>query len=457
MIQNETIIAQITCPGKSSVGILRISGIHANEVAFKVLGKIPKPRFATYSKFFGENKKVLDEGISLWFPAPFSFTGEDVLELQGHGNPFIMDLLIKRILCIKNIRIRIAQPGEFCQRAFLNGKIDLIQAEAIDDLINSETELVARASLNSLNGDFSFYIQKIKKILIDFRTSIETSIDFSEEEIDFDFDNLVISNFKKLNNNFLKIKSLSLEGSLIRETKKIAIVGPPNVGKSSLLNVLSCCDRAIVTKIPGTTRDFLYEYVNIDGISCQIIDTAGLRSTEDKIEKIGIKRSWKIIKESDHILYVMDKTIGLQNQKKLSIQFMKKISSYNNIQEVTFVLNKNDLVKDWNGIKKIENLLFISVSALTGEGIDILKKYLSNREIKKRKKSLFVARRRHIHQIDLSYSEFLKARENWLKYKNIELLAESLNIINKFLGEITGEFTSSDLLKRIFSTFCIGK
>ncbi|AWI49909.1 tRNA uridine-5-carboxymethylaminomethyl(34) synthesis GTPase MnmE [Buchnera aphidicola] len=456
MIRNDTIIAQVTCPGKSAVGILRVSGIHANQVAFAVLGKIPKPRFATYSKFFDESKKVLDEGISLWFPAPFSLTGEDVLELQGHGNPFIMDLLIKRILCLKNIKIRIAQPGEFCQRAFLNGKIDLIQAEAIDDLINSETESVVRASLNSLHGNFSFYIQKIIKKLIEFRTNIEASIDFSEENIDFDFNIFIMSNFEKLNDKFLKIKNIVSEGSLIREAKRIVIVGPPNAGKSSLLNVLSCRDRAIVTDLPGTTRDVLYENINIHGISCEIIDTAGLRETEDKIEKIGIQRSWEMIKNSDHVLYVMDKTISLEDQKKTSIQFMKQISSYN-IQEVTFVLNKNDLVEDFCGITKIENLLFISISALTGQGIDILKKHLSNRQKNKSQEGLFIARRRHIHQIDLSYCELLKAQKNWLKYKNIELLAESLNIINKLLGEITGEFTSSDLLKRIFSTFCIGK
>ncbi|AYN24484.1 tRNA uridine-5-carboxymethylaminomethyl(34) synthesis GTPase MnmE [Buchnera aphidicola] len=456
MIQNETIIAQATCPGKSSVGILRISGLHADQVAINVLGKVPKPRFATYSKFFDKNKKVLDEGISLWFPAPFSLTGEDVLELQGHGSPFIMDLLMKRILCIKNLKIRIAQPGEFCQRAFLNGKIDLIQAEAIDELINSETESVVRASLNSLHGGFSVYIQELIKELIEFRTNIEASIDFSEENISFDFNTLVISNFEKLNNKFSKIKSIISEGSLIREAKKIAIVGPPNAGKSSLLNILSSRDRAIVTNFPGTTRDVLYEYVNIHGISCEIIDTAGLRNTEDEIEKIGIQRSWEIIKNSDHILYVMDKTINLEDQKKLSIQFMEKISSYK-IQEVTFVLNKNDLLEDSFGIKKIDNLLFISVSALTGQGIDTLKKHLLNKEKDKAKEGLFIARRRHIYQIDLSYREFLKAQKNWTKYKNIELLAESLSIINKLLGEITGEFTSSDLLKRIFSTFCIGK
>ncbi|CAL4317735.1 tRNA uridine-5-carboxymethylaminomethyl(34) synthesis GTPase MnmE [Buchnera aphidicola] len=456
MILNETIIAQITHPGKSAVGILRISGSQASQVAIKVLGKIPIPRFATYSKFLDKYNKVLDEGISLWFPSPCSFTGEDILELQGHGSPLTIDLLIKRILSIKNISIRIAQPGEFCQRAFLNGKIDLIQAEAIDDLINAETKSVARASLNSLNGYFSIYIRELLEKLIEIRVNIESHIDFSEEDIDFDSNELIILNLNKLHNKFLKIKNIVLEGSIIREAKKIAIVGPPNAGKSSLLNTLSLRERAIVTKFPGTTRDIIFDNINIFGVLYEISDTAGLRDTHDEIEKIGIQRTWKTIKEADHILYVMDKTTGLKKQKEIATLFLKEISDFDT-KNVTFILNKNDLLKDAYGIKKIEDFVFISISALTGHGIDTLKKYLANIERKKIQTGSFIARRRHIHQIDLSYSEFVKAKENWLKYQNIELLAESLNIISQLLGEITGKFTSNALLKRIFSTFCIGK
>lgn len=456
MTLNETIIAQITCPGKSAVGILRISGNQASQVAIEVLGKIPIPRFATYAKFLDKNKKSLDEGICLWFPSPHSFTGEDVLELQGHGSPVIIDLLMKRILSIKNILIRIAQPGEFCQRAFLNGKIDLIQAEAIDDLINAEEKSVVRASLNSLNGYFSIYIHELLVKLIEMRVNVESHIDFSEEDINLNSNKVITSNLNELHDKFLQIKNVIVEGSVIRETKKIAIVGPPNAGKSSLLNFLSCRERAIVTKFPGTTRDIIFEYINICGVLCEIADTAGLRDTKDEIEKIGIHRAWKIIKESDHVLYVMDKTIGFKKQKETAMAFLKEIFPFN-IKEVTFVLNKNDLLQDSYGIKKIEDLIFFSISALTGQGIEDLKKYLVNVEINKRKTGAFIARRRHIHQIDLSYCEFLKAKENWLKYQNIELLAESLNFVNKLLGEITGKFTSNDLLKRIFSTFCIGK
>lgn len=455
MIQNDTIVAQVTHPGKSSVGILRISGVNAKTVAIEVLGAIPKPRFATYAKFFNKNKKVLDHGISLWFPSPFSFTGEDTLELQGHGNPLIIDLLIRRILSIKNIRL--AKPGEFCERAFLNGKIDLVQAEAIDDLINSETESMAKASLNSLEGNFSYFIQDLVEILTQFRVEIESSIDFTEEEINFNFDDIVYSNFRKLDDKFLKIKKIITDKSIIRETKKIIIVGPPNAGKSSLLNILSSSNRAIVTNIPGTTRDLLYEYVNINGFLCEIIDTAGFHNTKDEVEKIGIIRAWNTLKKCEHVLFVIDKTINFEDQKKISNDFIKKINSYDNSIRITFVLNKNDLLQDDFGIKKIGDFYFISISALTGQGINTLKKHLIKTEKNKEKEGLFAARRRHVHQIDLSYFEFLKAKKDWLKYNNIEFLAESLSLMNKLIGEITGSFSSNDLLNRIFSTFCIGK
>ncbi|QIQ41083.1 MAG: tRNA uridine-5-carboxymethylaminomethyl(34) synthesis GTPase MnmE [Buchnera aphidicola (Aphis urticata)] len=455
MIQNDTIVAPVTYPGKSAVGILRISGMNTRRIAIEILGRIPKPRFATYTKFFNQNNKILDQGISLWFPAPFSFTGEDVLELQGHGNPLIMDLLIKRILSIKNTRL--AKPGEFCERAFLNGKIDLVQAEAIDDLINSETESMVKGSLNSLEGNFSCYITNLVEILNTFRVHIESSIDFSEEEINFHFDDVVDSNFQKLNDQFLNIKNIIKNKSIIREAKKVIIIGPPNAGKSSLLNILSSRNRAIVTNIPGTTRDLLYESVNINGFLCEIIDTAGLHDTDNEIEKIGINRALETLKTCDHILYVIDKTIDIASQKKISSDFIKKINLCNSGIRITFILNKNDLLKDSFGIKKVEDFYFISISALTGQGLDVLKKHLIKVEKNKEKEGLFIARRRHVHQIDLSYYEFLKAKKTWVKYKNIELLAESLSIMNKLLGEIIGSFSSNDLLNRIFSTFCIGK
>ncbi|QCI21919.1 tRNA uridine-5-carboxymethylaminomethyl(34) synthesis GTPase MnmE [Buchnera aphidicola] len=452
MIYNETIVAQVTYPGKSAVGIIRVSGSQAKKIAIEILGKIPRARFATYSKFLNQEKKILDKGISLWFPAPYSFTGEDVLELQGHGSPLIMDLLIKRIVSIKYTRI--AKPGEFSERAFLNGKIDLIQAEAIDDLINSETELSARASLNSLQGDFSFFIQELMNIIIEFRVNLESSIDFVEDRIDINFESFIHKKFRELHNKFNKIKKATSEGTLLREGKKIVIVGLPNAGKSSLLNTLSCSDRAIVTNIPGTTRDLLYEYVNINNVSCKLIDTAGFRETQNKIERIGISRTWDTIKTSDHILFVIDKTMSELQRQKICDDFIRNVTK--NVQ-VTFVLNKNDLVKDTFGIKKINGLYFISVSAYTGQGIDILRDHIVKLDSYSSKEGVFIARRRHIIQIELAYKEFLHAEKHWLLFKNIELLAESLSLINRYLGEIIGKFNSDDLLKNIFSTFCIGK
>ncbi|QCI24139.1 tRNA uridine-5-carboxymethylaminomethyl(34) synthesis GTPase MnmE [Buchnera aphidicola (Muscaphis stroyani)] len=454
MIHIDTIVAQVTAPGKSAVAILRISGSQAGQVAIKILGQIPKSRFANYSKFLGKNKSTLDKGISLWFPSPYSLTGEDVLELQGHGSPLIIDSLMKRILSIKNVRI--AKPGEFSERAFLNGKIDLIQAESIDDLINSETTSSMRASLNSLQGDFSFYIKELIKILISLRTHIEASIDFSEEGNYDNLIDLVNLKIKELINKFKKVKIMALQGSLLREEKKIVIAGLPNAGKSSLLNALSRCDRAIVTDVPGTTRDVLYERINISGHLLEIIDTAGLRHTDDEVEKIGIEKAWKKIKESDHVLFVIDKTLisNEKHQKMICQEFLKNIS--NNI-EVTFILNKNDLVSSSFDSKKIGKFTYISISTRTGKNIDLLRHHLIKKEINESRESTFIARRRHVTQLNLAFSEVLKSNNIWKKFKNIELLAESLNLTHKLLGEITGEFTSDDLLDHIFSNFCIGK
>ncbi|WP_422667491.1 tRNA uridine-5-carboxymethylaminomethyl(34) synthesis GTPase MnmE [Buchnera aphidicola] len=452
MTHTDTIIALVTASGKSAVSILRISGSQAHKVALAVLGKIPFSRLATYSHFLDQNKKILDQGIAIWFPSPNSFTGEDILELQGHGSPIIVDLLIKRILLINNVRL--AKPGEFSERAFLNGKIDLIQAEAIDDLINSETEESVRSSLNSLQGIFSFYIKDLMSIVIDLRTNIEVDIDFSEEDININLENIISLKMKVLYDKFEKIRKLVQNGKILKEGKNIVIAGLPNAGKSSLFNILSYSDRAIVTTIPGTTRDVLYEYINIDGMLLKIIDTAGLRETKDEVESIGIKRGWNEIKTADHVLFVIDNTINKLEQKKICDDFIKNFS---NDKKITFILNKNDIVKDQYKIEKIEDMFFITISAHTGQGIDLLRNHLNNIEKNKNNESIFIARRRHLHQIDLSFNEFNMAKKQWKNNKNIELLANSLNIISQLLGEIIGQFKSHDLLNRIFSEFCIGK
>ncbi|QCI23595.1 tRNA uridine-5-carboxymethylaminomethyl(34) synthesis GTPase MnmE [Buchnera aphidicola (Macrosiphoniella sanborni)] len=454
MIYNETIVSQITCPGKSAVGILRISGIQAKTVAVALLGQIPVARFATYSRFLDKNNQILDTGIALWFPTPHSFTGEDVLELQGHGSPLIIDLLIKRILSISK-DVRIAKPGEFSERAFLNGKMDLIQAESIDDLINAETESSLRASLHSLQGNFSFFIKELINLIIEFRVYIESNIDFSEEDIDINIEDIVNIKFEELDEKFFKIQKTAEEGNLLREGKKIIIVGAPNAGKSSLLNILSSSNRAIVTNIPGTTRDLLYEHININGITCELIDTAGLRHTKNKVENIGIVRALKEIKKSDHIIFVIDKTMNIPEQKKIYHEFIFNLLHYK--VPITFALNKNDLVQSQCYVETIKDASCIHISAKTGEGIDILRAHIMKVEKNISVKSIFLARRRHINQINLAYKEFLSARKEWKLFKNVECLAESLNIIQRFLDEITGKYTSSDLLNNIFSNFCIGK
>ncbi|QNS01774.1 MAG: tRNA uridine-5-carboxymethylaminomethyl(34) synthesis GTPase MnmE [Buchnera aphidicola (Pentalonia nigronervosa)] len=452
MSYTETIVSQVTCPGKSAVGILRISGPHSNRVAIQVLGKIPLARFATYSKFFDKNHKILDWGISLWFPAPFSFTGEDVLELQGHGSPLIMDLLVKSILSIDNVRL--ANPGEFSERAFLNGKINLLQAEAIDDLIHAETELSVRASLNSLQGNFFLYIKELMNILVDIRITIESNIDFSEDDIYSDFEDIINKKFQALRIKFMEIKNVVVKNTVLREEKRIVIAGLPNSGKSSLLNILSCSERAIVTSIPGTTRDIICEHININGIIYKLIDTAGLRDTTDSIEKIGITRAWQAVKSADHILFLIDNTLSKIKQEEIYNQFLKDCPK--NVK-ITFVLNKNDLTKDDYDIRKIRSWYFVRISAQTGRGIDMLCQHIACSEKNKMRAGVFFARRRHIHQIDLALNAFEDAQKTWNLHKNVELLANSLNTMNKFLGEITGHVTSKELLNRIFSKFCIGK
>jgi len=358
MTSSKTIIAQITPIGKSGVGILRISGKQCKNIAKLVLQKIPKARYAEYLDFLNYKGKIIDKGIALWFPSPNSFTGEDTLELQGHGNPIILDMLINTILTVKNVRI--AHPGEFSKRAFLNGKIDLIQAESIADLINSDTEEAAIYSLQSMTGNLSINISNITKSIIQLRTKIETHIDFSYEEsvsIDINSINITLLNILKK----LKIIKLSEnKGSLLHEGIQLALIGPPNTGKSTLFNRLSLNDSAIVTEIKGTTRDILQEKINLNGNLLHILDTAGLHHTNNEVEKIGIKRTWEKIKQCNYILLILD----------CSKSHEKNISIYNSILEssikknkISIIMNKCDLINKKPGIdyiSKLGNCLFVS-------------------------------------------------------------------------------------------------
>lgn len=458
---NNTIIAQATPLGVGGIGIIRISGQQVSVIIKKTLLKNKlKPRRATYSCFFDKNKKMIDYGISIWFPKPKSFTGEDVLEFHCHGGQTIINMLMKSVLEIPNIRL--ANPGEFSKRAFLNKKIDLIQAEAIMDLINAESEQEAFYALNSLKGKFSKIINILSKSIIEIRTYVEANIDFSEEEITFlsktEIDDKLKGILEKI--NFLIVESKKIYK--LNKGIKVVIAGNTNVGKSSLLNLLTNKKSSIVTNLEGTTRDIITKSININGIKMKISDTAGLRKTDNIIEKIGIEFSWKEIKKADHVLYVIDvtklekKTIEyFINEANKIIKKMKKNSL------ITFIINKIDLTNNKTPtLKEIQNHTLIYISANNNIGIDILKNHLVNSfnkiNINLNKKMNFAIRHRHIEKLKESYKCITKCL-NFHHSFHIELIAEELKLAQQYLENIVGRFTSDNLLEKIFSNFCIGK
>ncbi len=454
IMKSETIVAQATALGRGGVGIIRVSGPQAKQVAVEVLGREVKPRYAEYLPFSDENGTQLDQGIALYFPNPNSFTGEDVLELQGHGGPVVMDMLIKRILKIKGIRA--ARPGEFSERAFLNDKIDLTQAEAIADLIDASSEEAAKSALNSLQGEFSGRINKLVESLIHLRIYVEAAIDFPEEEIDFLADGKVSTDLQIIIDNLASVRKEANQGAIIREGMKVVIAGRPNAGKSSLLNALSGKESAIVTDIAGTTRDVLREHIHIDGMPLHIIDTAGLREASDEVEKIGIERAWEEINQADRILFMVDgTTTNATDPKEIWPDFVERLPE--NIG-MTVIRNKADQTDEILGICHINNPTLIRLSAKTGEGIDALRVHLKEcMGFSGGSEGSFMARRRHLEALDKASDHLAIGQEQLEGYMAGEILAEELRITQQHLNEITGEFNSDDLLGRIFSSFCIGK
>ncbi|MXP51421.1 tRNA uridine-5-carboxymethylaminomethyl(34) synthesis GTPase MnmE [Pantoea sp. SoEX] len=455
MNQNDTIVAQATPIGYGSIGVLRVSGIKAAEIAKKILYKIPRPRYADYLPFNDFNGIMLDKGIALWFPNPHSFTGEDVLELHCHGGPIILDLLLKSIISLP--KVRIANPGEFSQRAFINGKIDLTQAEAIADLINASSVRAAMSAVNSLQGVFSSHVNKITEKIINLRISIETSIDFSTEDIKSISKKEIYSNIKNIINNLKQLISDSNQGCLLNEGMTIVIAGNPNVGKSSLFNSLIKKEMAIVTNIIGTTRDILHDYVNLDGIPLRILDTAGLRNSLDEIESIGIKKAFNEIKKADHVLFVVD---GIKVTTEKSVEMLLNFLYDLSIQvPITIIRNKADITREPVGITKINGFTIIHLSALTNAGMEYLFQYLKKiMGLKNTVEGNFIARRRHIHALEVAYKHLIKINNKLLmNYYTEELIAEDLRFVQRELNKITGSFTSEDLLNKIFSSFCIGK
>ena len=453
-MNTDTIVAQATPPGRGGVGILRVSGPKAQDVAKAVLGILPKPRYAHYLPFLASDGTTLDEGIALFFPNPHSFTGEDVLELQGHGGPVILDLLLKRILDIPGVRI--ARPGEFSERAFLNDKLDLAQAEAIADLIDASSEQAAKSALSSLQGVFSKKINTLVESLIHLRIFTEAAIDFPEEEIDFLSDGKIAAELEQVIQRLNEVRQEAKQGSLLREGMKVVIAGRPNAGKSSLLNALAGRDAAIVTDIAGTTRDVLREHIHIDGMPLHIIDTAGLREASDEVERIGIERAWQEIDQADRVLFMVDSTTTNEtNPEKLWPEFIERLPK--NIP-VTVIRNKADLTGEPLGYSEQNGYCLIQLSARTGEGITLLRDHLKQvMGFTSSTEGGFLARRRHLQALEKAAEHLNNGQYQLTTFHAGELLAEELRLAQEALSEITGEFTSDDLLGRIFSSFCIGK
>ena len=453
--QNDSIVAQATAPGKGGVGIIRISGPAAKQVAESILGKVPKTRYADYLPFRALSGEVLDQGIALYFEGPNSFTGEDVLELQGHGGPVILDLLLQEICQIDNVRL--AKAGEFSERAFLNDKIDLTQAEAIADLIESTSVQAAKSALQSLQGEFSDKIHALVEQMIHLRIYVEAAIDFPDEEIDFLSDGKVAGDLQSIIDFLDEVKAQAKQGAIMREGMKVVIAGRPNAGKSSLLNALSGKESAIVTDIAGTTRDVLKEHIHIDGMPLHIIDTAGLRESPDKVEQIGIERAWQEIEQADKVLLMVDASENSSiDPQQIWPEFIAKLPDN---MPVTIVRNKIDLLDSAHQDIKVDgDLPIISISAQSNQGVEALKTHLKKAMgYQGTTEGTFMARRRHLDALDRAALNLQTGQEQLHSYIAGEILAEELRLAQQHLNEITGEFSSDDLLGRIFSSFCIGK
>ncbi len=449
----DTIAALATAPGQGGVGIIRVSGPAARSIAEQVARREPRPRYAHYGPFFS-GEQTLDEGITLFFPGPHSFTGEDVLELQGHGGPVVMDLLLKACLAAG---ARQARPGEFSERAFLNDKLDLAQAEAIADLIEASSEQAARNALNSLQGVFSQRVRALTESLIALRIYVEAAIDFPEEEIDFLADGHVLSQLQAVQGELTQVQRQAGQGALLRDGMNVVIAGRPNAGKSSLLNALAGRESAIVTDIAGTTRDILREHIHIDGMPLHIIDTAGLRDTDDQVEQIGVQRAMAAIGEADRILLMVD--AGQPEAKNPELLWPEFLEQRPDPAKVTLIYNKVDVTGEPVAQDTAaDGSVVLHLSARQGEGIDLLREHLKAcMGFEQTGESLFSARRRHLEALEEA-ARYLQHGFDQLTLMGAgELLAEDLRMAQQALGKITGEFSADDLLGRIFSSFCIGK
>ena len=441
----DTIAAIATPPGNGGVGIIRISGDAAVQIAAGLSKKSLKPRLASFTHFLDAEQRIIDSGLLIYFPGPSSFTGEDVLEVQAHGGRVVLDMLLRRVL---ELGARLAQPGEFSQRAFLNDKIDLAQAEAIADLINSGTEQAARSAQQSMQGVFSQQINQLIAQLIELRVYIEAAIDFVDEEIDFLSQGSVADKIIGLQQHVAEIKNTAAQGRLLRDGMTVVLAGKPNAGKSSLMNALAGYDAAIVADIAGTTRDVLRERIQIDGMPLHIIDTAGLRETENQVEQEGIRRAQHEMERADKVLLLLDSAGS--DQENVNEYLPAGVA-------VTRVFNKIDISGKAPALVDSGDRVDIYLSVKTGEGMDLLKQHLKQSVgFGHGDESVFIARRRHIEALSMAERAMQDALAQ-LAVAAPELVAEELRQAQNALSEITGEFTSDDLLGEIFSSFCIGK
>ena len=442
----DTIAAIATPPGNGGVGIIRISGKKAKQIAELLINKDLQARHAHYSSFYDADHSIIDSGLAIFFPNPASFTGEDTVEIQGHGGAVIMDILLKRIL---SLGVRIAKPGEFSERAFLNNKMDLAQAEAIADLIESSTEKSARSAQKSMQGVFSRQVNELVDELTELRIYVEAAIDFVDEEIDFLGDGVVEKRVIRLLDSIQNILTTAQQGRLLRDGMTVVLAGKPNAGKSSLLNALAGHEAAIVTDIAGTTRDVLKERIQIDGMPLHIIDTAGLHDSDNAVEQEGIRRAHAEIQKADKILLLID--VNDPEPDKLLKILPKHIS-------LSIIYNKIDLQELAPAIVEKDNVTQLYLSIKKDIGMDLLKQHLKQSVgFDGTADNVFIARRRHIDALTKG-QEFVQNALNQLQqYQAGELVAEDLRQAQNHLGEITGVFTSEDLLGKIFSSFCIGK
>ncbi|MCK9635763.1 MAG: tRNA uridine-5-carboxymethylaminomethyl(34) synthesis GTPase MnmE [Methylobacter tundripaludum] len=442
----DTIAAIATPPGNGGVGIIRISGALVPEIAKYLVNKKLTPRLAQYSSFTDDDGSVIDSGISLYFSAPASYTGEDILELQGHGGSVVLDMLLRRVL---SLGARLANPGEFTERAFLNNKLDLAQAEAVADLIESSTEQSVRSAQKSMQGVFSIQVNELVEELTELRTYVEAAIDFVDEEIDFLTDGVVENRIVNILHRIGQIQQTAQQGRLLRDGMTVVLAGKPNAGKSSLLNALAGHEAAIVTDIAGTTRDVLKERIQLDGMPLHIIDTAGLRESDNAIEQEGIRRAHQEIKNADKILLLID-----AREPEVD-SLLKTLPPGGNI---TKIYNKIDLLGLEPEIKQTELGAEIYLSIKTGDGMELLTQHLKQSVgFNEATDDVFIARRRHIEALNKGH-QFVDSALNQLRGSQAgELVAEDLRQAQMSLAEITGKFTSDDLLGKIFSSFCIGK